>query len=172
MGVTAGMALAGGVMAAPVIEEVMVTAQKRSQSINDVPISISAFSGSKLDDLGVVDTRDLGNFIPGFTYSDSGYATPIYTLRGVGFNDATYNASSTVGLYVDEVNLPYAVMSKGASLDLERVEVLKGPQGILYGRNTTGGLINYIANKPGDAFEAEISGGYGRFDTRELEGFV
>ncbi|NKI16012.1 TonB-dependent receptor [Spongiibacter sp. KMU-166] len=172
VGVTAGMVLAGGVMAAPVIEEVMVTAQKRSQSINDVPISISAFSGSKLDDLGVVDTRDLGNFIPGFTYSDSGYATPIYTLRGVGFNDATYNASSTVGLYVDEVNLPYAVMSKGASLDLERVEVLKGPQGILYGRNTTGGLINYIANKPGEAFEAEISGGYGRFDTRELEGFV
>ena len=132
-------ALSSQLYAAPVLEEIVVTAQKRSESVNDVPIAISAFTGNRLNELGVTDTRELGNLIPGLTYSDSGYSTPIYTLRGIGFNDATYNATSTVGIYVDEVNLPYAVMSKGANLDIERVEVLKGPLGILYGRNTTGG---------------------------------
>lgn len=155
-----------------VMEEVIVTAQKKSESVNDVPIAINAISGGSLKALGVTDTRDLGIVIPGLTYADSGYATPIYTLRGVGFNDATYNATSTVGIYVDEVNLPYSVMTKGANLDLERVEVLKGPQGTLYGRNTTGGLINYIANKAGDSFEAGLSVGYSRFRTTELEAFI
>ena len=155
-----------------VIEEVVVTAQKKSESVNEVPIAISAISGGALKSLGVTDTRDLGVVIPGLTYADSGYATPIYTLRGIGFNDATYNATSTVGIYIDEVNLPYSAMTKGANLDLERVEVLKGPQGTLYGRNTTGGLINYIANKAGDTFEAGITVGASRFRTTEIEGFV
>jgi len=154
------------------IEEIVVTAQKRSESINDVPISISAFSGEDLQALGVTDTRDLGNLVPGFTAADSGYNTPVYTLRGVGFNDTTYTATSTVGVYVDEVNLPYSIMTKGASLDLERVEVLKGPQGILYGRNTTGGAINYIARKPTPEFEAGITASLARFLTTDVEGFV
>ena len=165
-------ALSGQLYAAPVLEEIVVTAQKRSESVNDVPIAISAFTGNRLNELGVTDTRDLGNLIPGLTYSDSGYSTPIYTLRGIGFNDATYNATSTVGIYVDEVNLPYAVMSKGANLDIERVEVLKGPQGILYGRNTTGGLINYVSNKPSQEFEAGISAGYSSYNTYESEGYI
>jgi outer membrane receptor protein involved in Fe transport len=154
------------------IEEIVVTAQKREESINEVPIAISAFSGEQLDALGVTDTRNLSTLVPGFTYADSGYATPIYTLRGIGFNDATYNATSTVGIYVDEVNLPYSVMSKGANLDLERVEVLKGPQGTLYGRNTTGGAINYIAKKPSDTFEAGITGSYGTYRTSDVEGYL
>lgn len=154
------------------IEEIVVTAQKREESINDVPISISAFSGDALKALGVTDTRDLGNLVPGFTATDSGFNTPVYTLRGVGFNDATYTATATVGVYVDEINLPYSIMTKGAALDLERVEVLKGPQGILYGRNTTGGAINYIAKKPTEAFEAGLSGTFGRFQTAESEGYI
>lgn len=154
------------------IEEVVVTAQKKQEAVSTVPISISAFSGEDLAALGVTDVRDLRNVVPGFNASDSGYNTPVYTLRGVGFNDSTYSATSTVGLYVDEVNLPYSIMSKGATIDLERVEVLKGPQGILYGRNTTGGLINYIAKKPTDTFEAGLSATYGRFNATDLEGYV
>lgn len=154
------------------IDEVVVTAQKKSESINDVPISISAFTGEDLKTLGVTDTRDLSKLVPGFVATDSGYNTPVYTLRGVGFNDTTYTATSTVGVYVDEVNLPYSIMTKGANLDLQRVEVLKGPQGILYGRNTTGGAINYIAKKPTDSFEAGISGSYARFNTVDTEGYV
>ncbi|MGH7805761.1 MAG: TonB-dependent receptor [Candidatus Binatia bacterium] len=159
-------------LSAPGIEEIVVTAQKRTQFLGDVPIAISAFSGEDLTKLGVVDTRDLGRIIPGFSYAESGYSVPIYTLRGVGFNEASQTASATVGLYVDEQNLPFPVMSKGAMLDLERVEVLKGPQGTLYGRNTTGGAINYIARKPTDEFEAGITASLGRFLTTDVEGFV
>ena len=154
------------------IEEIVVTAQRRSENINDVPIAISAFSGDDLKALGIADTRNLGNVVPGFTVADSGYNTPIYTLRGVGFNDSTYTATSTVGVYEDEISLPYAVMTKGPALDLERVEVLKGPQGILYGRNTTGGAINYIVKKPTDTFEAGLSETVARFGTTETEGYV
>ena len=127
------------------IEEIVVTAQKREESINDVPIAISAYTGEQIRDLGITDTRDLSALIPGFSHSDSGLSNPIFTLRGVGFNDASRTASSTVGIYMDEVNLPYSYLSKGPSLDVERLEVLKGPQGTLYGRNTTGGAVNYIA---------------------------
>ena len=154
------------------IEEIIVTAQKREEAASTVPIAITAYSGEDMATLGVTDTRDLRNLVPGFSAADSGYNTPIYTLRGIGFNDSTYAATSTVGLYVDEVNLPYSIMSKGANLDLQRVEVLKGPQGILYGRNTTGGLINYIANKPTDSFESGFTGTYGRFGLTDLEGFI
>lgn len=154
------------------LEEIIVTAQKREEAASTVPIAITAYSGEDMATLGVTDTRDLRNLVPGFSAADSGYNTPIYTLRGIGFNDSTYAATSTVGLYVDEVNLPYSIMTKGANLDLQRVEVLKGPQGILYGRNTTGGLINYIANKPTDSFESGFTASYARFDTTDVEGFI
>lgn len=154
------------------IEGLIVTAQKREQSINEVPISISAFAGEDLQALGVADIRDIGILVPALSVNDSGQGTPIYTLRGVGFNETTYTATGTVGLYVDEVNLPYSVMSKGLSLDLERVEILKGPQGTLYGRNTTGGLINQIANKPTDHFEAGGTVSYGSFKTTDAEVFI
>jgi iron complex outermembrane receptor protein len=155
-----------------VLEEVLVTAQKKSESINDVPITITALSGDDLKDFGIRDTRDLGKVTPGFVYSESGIGTPVYTLRGVGFNDQTFFASPTVSVYVDETPLPFSFMTKGASLDLARVEVLKGPQGTLFGRNTTGGAINYVANKPSDEFEATVTATYSRFDTVELEGAI
>lgn len=154
------------------IEEVVVTAQKREENINDVPIAINAFTSDTLDALGVTDTTNLSNIVPGFTFANSGYNTPVYTLRGIGFNDQTYSASSTVGIYVDEVNLPNSIMSKGANLDIQRVEVLKGPQGILYGRNTTGGLVNYISNKPTETFDAGFKGSYSSFQTIDMEGFL
>ena len=154
------------------IEEIIVTAQKREESINSVPVSIAAFSGDDLKQLGVNDTRDLGNILPGFTYGDSGYGVPVYSIRGIGFNDPSESASSTVGIYDDEFNLPFPVFSKGGNLDLRRVEVLKGPQGTLYGRNTTGGLVNYIANKPTDDFEAGGSLSFARFNVVDGEGYV
>ena len=153
-------------------EEVIVTAQKKEEAMNDVPIAISAFSGDALEQLGVQDTTDLGNLIPGFSFADSGYNVPIYQLRGVGFNEKSQTASSTVGVYIDEFSLPFPVLTKGANLDLARVEVLKGPQGTLYGRNTTGGAVNYISNKPADEFEAGLTATHARFQTTELEAFV
>ncbi len=154
------------------IEEVVVTAQKREQSSQDVGIAVSAFSGDTLNQLGVQDTTDISSMVPGFTFADSGYSIPTYTIRGIGFADISQAGSSTVGVYIDEIILPYPAMTKGANLDLERVEVLKGPQGTLYGRNTTGGAVNYISNKPAEDFEAGFSASYGKYNRSELEAYV
>lgn len=154
------------------LEEVVVTAQKREQSVNDIPMSISAFSGDSMAEMGVEDTADIAALVPGFAYSDSILGTPVYTMRGVGFNETSSQAASTVGVYVDEIGIALPIMTRGAMLDVQRVEVLKGPQGTLYGRNSTGGAINYIANKPSEEFEGGVSATYGSFDTVTLDGFV
>lgn len=154
------------------IEEVIVTAQKREESISDVPIAMQAFTGDTMRKLGVVDTTDIATLVPAFSYADSGRDTPIYTMRGIGFNDVSRSASSTVGVYIDEVPFPYPYMTQGANVDIERIEVLKGPQGTLYGRNTTGGAINYIANKPTDSLEFGVEAEYGRFEHYSVEGYL
>ena len=154
------------------LEEVIVTAQKREQNVNEIGMAISAFSGEDLTALGVMSTRDLTNLVPGFTVAQSDLNTPIYTLRGVGFNTPNLSSASPVGVYVDEASFPYPYMSNGLIYDLERVEVLKGPQGTLYGRNTTGGLVNFITNRPTDEFEASITARMGNFESYGIDGFV
>jgi iron complex outermembrane receptor protein len=166
--IAAPMALAQG----PRLEEVVVTAQKRSQAVTDIPMSIIAFTGESMADMGVQDTTDIAAFVPGMAYSDSPTGTPIYTLRGVGFNESSTQAAATVGVYVDEHAIPYPIMTRGPMLDIERVEVLKGPQGTLYGRNATGGAINFITNKPTDEFEVGVTGTYGRYEVASGEGYV
>lgn len=173
---TTGMAAficgSASVSAADIIEEIIVTAQKRVESVNDVPITISAFTDERLQELGVVDARDLGKIVPGFKYSATGLNKPIFTLRGVGFNDFSQTASGTVGLYIGEFNLPYPIMAKGPAVDIERVEVLKGPQGTLYGRNTTGGVVNFIPATPTPEFAAGFKAGYSRFETYDVEAYA
>jgi iron complex outermembrane receptor protein len=155
------------------LEEVIVTAQRRAQSLNDVGIAVSAFSGEQMRNLGITDATDLAAFTPGLHLTESGVTgVPVYTIRGVGFDDYNANSSSTVGIYVDEVNLPYPTMTRGEQFDVERIEVLKGPQGTLYGRNSTGGAINFISNKPTAEFEAGVTLEYGRFDSLRAEGFI
>jgi iron complex outermembrane recepter protein len=154
------------------LAEIIVTAEKRSENINDVGMSITAVSGDQLAKLGVTDVSDLAKIVPGFTYTDSVYSTPVYTLRGIGFNDYSMGTEPAVSVYVDEVPLPYSIMTKGAALDLERLEVLKGPQGTLFGENSTGGAINFIAAKPTDTFHAGADVSYGRFNDITLGGFV
>lgn len=154
------------------IEEVIVTAQRKEESIRDVSIAIQAFTGSKLKDLGISNIEDLSQNVPGFTYANSGFTVPIYTIRGIGFADQSAGANSAVGVYIDQINLPYPVMTKMATLDIQRVEILKGPQGTLYGRNTTGGAINYIPNKPAGEMEWGGSVSYGRFDEKDVEAYL
>lgn len=169
------IALAG--IAAPAytapLEEIVVTAQKRSQSANDIGITVNTFIGDQLQDLGVATAEDLALVTPGLTVNETASTgVPLYSIRGVGFQDYSTSASSTVGLYFDEANMPYTVMSRGAVFDIERTEVLKGPQGDLYGRNTTAGQINFISNKPTEEFEAGVRAGYSSFQTLDIEGFV
>jgi len=154
------------------LEEVVVTAQKRAQSSQDIGMSIVAQSGEALGDMGVIDSSDLAAVTPGLVYANAGTGSPVYSIRGVGFYDNAAAAASTVGVYVDEAALPYPVMTSGAVLDVERVEVLKGPQGTLYGLNTTGGAIKYIANKPSDEFEFGIKSGVSSHKSIDLEGFL
>lgn len=154
------------------IEEVLVTAKRKEQSASDISISINTFSGDQLKALGVVDTSDLSRAVPGFTAANSGFNIPIFTIRGVGLNETSQTASSTVAIYIDEANLPYPAMARGANLDIERVEVLKGPQGTLFGRNTTGGVVNYLPKKPTQETDFGVSASYARFDKYTLEGFA
>ncbi|MGC1470496.1 MAG: TonB-dependent receptor plug domain-containing protein, partial [Sphingorhabdus sp.] len=153
-------------------DEIVVTATKRAESVNDVPMSITAASGDDLAAAGIKSADDLGKIVPGFTFTQSAYSTPVYSLRGVGFYNYDIASTPTVTVYQDEAPLPFSAMSRGASFDLERVEVLKGPQGLLFGSNSTGGAVNYIAARPTSSFEGGVDAGYGRFNAWELGGFV
>jgi outer membrane receptor protein involved in Fe transport len=154
------------------IADIVVTAQKRQQTLSDVPMSITALTGSQLLSKGISDVQDLVKVTPGLSYLDSGRGVPVFSLRGVGFFDASIGARPTVSVYIDEAPLPFSIEAKGASFDLERVEILKGPQGTLFGASSTGGAINYIAAKPTSDFQAGFTGSYGRFNTVDLQGYV
>lgn len=154
------------------LEEIIVTAQKREQSLNDVPISLTVLGTEQLAERGLEKIDDLGLVVPGFSYTESRVGTPIYTLRGVGFNDIALGGRPTVSVYHDEAPVPFTIMTRGGFVDIERVEVLNGPQGTLFGNNATGGGINLIAKKPTDEFEAGLEFGYGNFEAITLAGHV
>jgi iron complex outermembrane recepter protein len=154
------------------IGEIIVTAQKRSERLSDVPLSITAATGDQLTREGITDVAGLEKIVPGFTYQDSSYGTPIFSIRGVGFYDTSVGVSPAVSIYLDQVPLPYSSMARGVSFDLERVEALKGPQGTLFGQNSTGGAINYIAAKPTKDTTEGFDLDYGRFNSVNMQAFV
>ena len=154
------------------LQSIVVTAQRREESVEDVPMSIQAFGSETLETLRVTSVDDLQSVVPSFSVSQSYQGVPTYTLRGIGFNTINLSATSTVGTYVDEVAYPYPFMNSGPVFDIERIEVLKGPQGTLFGRNTTAGLINVVTNKPVDEFQARASADIGNYQTFNYEGMV
>lgn len=158
--------------AEPAFGDIVVTAQKREESINKVGLTIQAISGDALAKQGVSSVGDLVKLVPALTFANSTYNTPVYTLRGVGFYENSLAAYPAVSVYVDEVPLPFPVLTGQAGLDVERVEVLKGPQGTLFGQNATGGAINYVAAKPTSTFKAGASASYSRFGLFEGQAFV
>ncbi|MEM9531561.1 MAG: TonB-dependent receptor [Pseudomonadota bacterium] len=173
LAVSAALAGAVALPAVAEIEEIVVTAQKREQGVNDIGITVNAFTGEQLQELGVFSSEDLAVFTPGLTVNETAATgVPLYSIRSVGFQDYSTGASSTVGLYFDEVAIPYTVMSRGLLFDVERVEVLKGPQGDLYGRNTTAGQINFVSRKPTEEFDANVVINYGSFNTLDVESYV
>jgi outer membrane receptor protein involved in Fe transport len=158
--------------AQPAPGEIVVTAQKRSERLNDVPLSITAASGQQLKNQGITDTAQLEKLVPGFTFQHSSFGVPVFTIRGVGFYDTTLGTTPAVSVYVDQIPLPFSAMTRGAVIDLQRVEALKGPQGTLFGQNSTGGAINYIAAKPTDELHAGFDLTYGRFNEVDAEAYV
>jgi outer membrane receptor protein involved in Fe transport len=110
--------------------------------------------------------------VPGLTFARSDYNTPIFSLRGIGFNSAGLSNYPAVTFYVDQAPLVFGVLSANQTFDLQRIEVLKGPQGTLFGQNSTGGAINLVTAKPTKDFESAVSATYGRFNLEEFSGFV
>jgi outer membrane receptor protein involved in Fe transport len=153
-------------------DEIVVTAQKREQSLNDVGLTVSVLGSEQLANQGIRTSEDLARAVSALTVAEAADGTPVYTLRGVGFNSPNLGAQPTVSVYIDEAGLPYGPLTQGPIFDLERVEVLKGPQGTLFGQNSTGGAINYIAAKPSDKFAGGVSLGYGRFNTFQGDAYV
>ena len=154
-------------------DEIIVTAQRREQSPQDVGVALSVFDGDTLIDLGVDTINSLENFTPNLEIeSQFGGGQPSFSIRGVGFRDyATLNAP-TVGIYIDDVAYPVPAMTQGVLFDIDRVEILRGPQGTLYGRNTTGGAIKVISAQPTNEFHAGLTVEGGRFGRVDAEGFV
>lgn len=158
----------------PVFGEIVVTAQKREENAQDVPITITALSGDTLSQIGIQESEQLGEFLPGLEIStSSGEGSQlILFLRGAGLSDFNTNNSGPVAIYSDEVYISSPALTAFQFFDTDRVEVLKGPQGTLYGRNTTGGAIKFITAKPTDYFTAKASASYAEFDTTRFEAAV
>jgi iron complex outermembrane receptor protein len=154
------------------VETLVVTAQKRSENIQEVPISIQAFSGKDLADLGVKSSVELGAVTPNVDIAlVAGPGNqPIITIRGIGLNDYDTNNAGPNGVYVDEVYLSAPASQSFATFDLDRVEVLKGPQGTLYGRNTSGGAIDFVSAKPTDEVTGNLHVEYSSYNTENIEG--
>lgn len=154
--------------------DIVVTAQHRSESIQKVPISIQAFTEENLKNLGIRSTSDIGQFTPNVSISLPAGAgnQPLITIRGIGLNDFNTNNAGPNGVYLDEVYLSSPSSQTLQMFDLERVEVLKGPQGTLYGRNTSGGAINLVSVKPSMTFDAKGHVEYSSFDSANVEAAV
>ncbi|NKB36814.1 MAG: TonB-dependent receptor plug domain-containing protein [Gammaproteobacteria bacterium] len=155
------------------LEEVVVTAQKREQSLQDVGIAVTAFSGEQLDAFGFTNSTELTAFTPGVHMSgNNGGSTQQFTIRGATQNDFFDLAEAPNAMYVDEAYQASGQAQLFASFDMERVEILKGPQGTLFGRNATGGLIHYVTRKPTKEFEAYGDVTYGNYDQVRAEAAV
>jgi len=153
---------------APALDEVVVTAQKRAENIQDVPGSITALSGETLADQQIKDITDLQTRIPSMAVGQL-YGANLITLRGISTGLTSGSEDPSVAVHVNGVYQPRSRSLDVALMDLERVEVLSGPQGTLYGRNATGGVVNYITKGPTEGFEGQVTGlaaNYDRFGAR------
>ena len=155
------------------IEEVVVTAQKRQQTLEDVGVAVAAFTSRDIEERGLGQPYDLAEETPNLNINNAfGNSIPNVSIRGLGLNDYAVNNNPATGIYVDEVYLVSPAMLSFQLFDLERVEVLKGPQGTLYGRNTNAGAVNFISKKPEGEIAGYVSAGYGDYDLLQAEAAI
>lgn len=153
--------------------DIVVTANKRSENVQKVPISVSAFSGDQLKALGVTDTTQITQQVPGLHLNAWSPNITIFNLRGVSQNNFADYLESPVAVYVDDAYLGSMNGVSGQLFDIQRVEVLRGPQGTLFGRNATGGLIQYLSQDASKSrFNGYLTAGYERFNHRSVEGAI
>ncbi|HVY83106.1 MAG TPA: TonB-dependent receptor [Steroidobacteraceae bacterium] len=169
----AALPLVSSTVLAQELEEVVVTAQKREQNIQNVPIAISAFTAETLQDKGVTDLHSLSNLTPNVNLDavapfsgDSNVLSA--SIRGIGQDDFAFNLDPGVGVYLDGVYLARTIGANQNLLDVERIEIAKGPQGTLFGRNTIGGAISIVTHTPGTERRFTAQATTGRFDRRDF----
>mgnify|MGYP003131276210 CR=1 FL=1 len=148
------------------LEEIVVTAQKRSENLQQTPLAITAITSDVIETRRIVDATDINAIAPSLTATSgpSNKGHLVVFIRGIGESEPILTSDSPVSIYVDGVILGRSTGSVFELVDLERIEVLRGPQGTLYGRNTTGGAVNLITRKPSDDFGMEVLGSYGNLD--------
>jgi iron complex outermembrane recepter protein len=154
------------------LAEIVVTAQRREQNLQDVGTSVTAFDANTLEQLGFKDVTDIAGQVPGLQYNQYGATVTIYNLRGVSQNDFSDHQEAPIAVYADDAYIGSTGALAGSLFDLQRVEVLRGPQGTLFGRNATGGLIQYLSKPPTDTPEAYVQVTAGNFGALETEGAV
>src|SRR5213079_2754200 len=153
------------------LEEVIVTAQKREQNLQEIGISLSAVSGSDLTELGVVNATDITKSMPAVVLTQpNGPSSFSLAIRGVVQNDFADHQESPAAIYVDDVYVSQMIGLAFSVFDVDRVEVLRGPQGTLFGRNATGGLANYITRKPTDQAGGYLDTTFGQRNLLRIEG--
>ncbi len=177
----AGLLLAGllctGLISLPagaaVIEEIVVTAQKREQNAQEVGIAINALTGEQMEQLGYANAQQVTAMAPGVhTVQPNGEANYALAIRGVATSDFTTNVESPIAVYLDEVYISQMSGTGFMLYDMERVEILKGPQGTLYGRNATGGLAHFVTKKPSEELDGYVRLTAGKYDQFKFEGAV
>lgn len=154
------------------VDDIVVTAQRREERVQDIPLAISAFTGEQLAKAGVVSLETVAPRVPSFYFGSFGATRPQLYLRGIGTRSFDPGSESSVGVFTDEVYLGRASGSFGSLKDVNRIEVLRGPQGTLYGRNTIGGAINVITNGPTPEFQATAEAGVSNYNGWDVFGAV
>ena len=159
------------------LAEIVVSARRRVESLDRVPVSAAVLTADTMQQRGIKDAADLGHFVPNLTFDQGtgntgGSANAQVFIRGVGQQDFLFTTDPGVGIYVDGVYFPRALGAILDLLDLERVEVLRGPQGTLFGKNTIGGAINIVSRQPSNEFAAEIDGTLGNLSRRDIRAVV
>jgi iron complex outermembrane receptor protein len=153
--------------------DIVVTAQRREQSLQDVPMAVTAFSGERLTQLGVTTATDVAKFTPGVNAAGvQGGTLLTFSIRGLTMGDFNPHQEGPIAVYRDDVYISSLQGQGFANFDIQRVEILKGPQGTTFGRNATGGLANFISRQPSDEFTGNFDARYGSFDHRRVEAGV
>jgi len=152
------------------LETVLVTAQKREQSVQTVPLAIAVIGGDDILDRGIFSSNDIQRLAPGLSGQQSGFSRPRWFIRGIGSNDPNLTTESPLGVYNDEVFTALTSLQSFPIFDLERVEVLRGPQGTLWGKNTTAGAVNYISRKPDFETSGYIRAGVDDWGAKNIQG--
>jgi len=164
---------APAVQAQSILEEITVTATKRESALQDTALSVTAITGNQMRELGYTNAQQVTAMAPGVsTIQPNGESNYAIAIRGAANSDFTTNVESPVAVYVDEVYISQSSGSGFQLFDMERVEILRGPQGTLFGRNATGGLVHFITVKPTDEFEGYTNISYGRFNRVRVEGAI